>query len=106
MACTASACSLTLAALPWNSISSIGDSRSPSLLCALTARTAFRSSSSQRAIGTPTCVSWMVALTAPAMSLKWQIAALTASGSGYSFSVTSVITPSVPSLPTNSRVKS
>jgi D-lactate dehydrogenase (cytochrome) len=29
-----------------------------------------------------------------------------ASGSGYSFSVTSVITPSVPSLPTNSRVRS
>jgi hypothetical protein len=30
----------------------------------------------------------------------------TASGSGYSFSVISVITPSVPSLPTNRRVRS
>ena len=44
--------------------------------------------------------------TAPATVGKWQIAALTASGSGYSFSDTSVITPSVPSLPTNSLVKS
>ena len=37
---------------------------------------------------------------------KWQIAATTASGSGYSLSVISVITPSVPSLPTNRRVRS
>ena len=39
-------------------------------------------------------------------SLEQVFAALTASGSGYSFSVTSVITPSVPSLPTKSRVRS
>ena len=49
---------------------------------------------------------WIVVRTAASMLGKWQIAALTASGSGYSFSVTSVITPSVPSLPTNSRVRS
>jgi hypothetical protein len=35
-----------------------------------------------------------------------QIAAATASGSGYRRSVISVMTPSVPSLPTNRRVRS
>ena len=57
-------------------------SRRPSRLCALTARTAFTSSSSQRAMGTPIWMTWMVARTAASMLAKWQIAALTASGSG------------------------
>ena len=105
-ACTVSACSCTLAGLPWNSISSIGASRSPSWLCALTTRTALASSSSQRAIGTPIWIIWIVARTAEFTSGNWQIAALTASGSGCSLSVTSQITPSVPSLPTMSRVRS
>jgi hypothetical protein len=72
----------------------------------LTARTALASSSSQRAIGTPIWMTWMVVRTAASMLGNWQIAALTASGSGYRRSVISVITPSVPSLPTNSRVRS
>jgi hypothetical protein len=48
----------------------------------------------------------MVVLTASATDGKEQIAADTASGSGYRRSVTSVMMPSVPSLPTNSRVRS
>ena len=44
--------------------------------------------------------------TAAAIDANEQVAAATASGSGWSFSVISVITPSVPSLPTNSRVRS
>ena len=48
----------------------------------------------------------IVVSTAAATLGKWQIAAEIASGNGYSFSVTSVITPSVPSLPTNRRVRS
>ena len=72
----------------------MGASRRPSLLCLLTARMALASSSSQRAIGTPSWMVWMVVCTAASMLGKWQMAALTASGSGYSFTVNSVITPS------------
>ena len=48
----------------------------------------------------------MVVVTAASMLGKLQTAAITASGCGYSRKVISVITPSVPSLPTNSRVRS
>jgi hypothetical protein len=72
----------------------------------LTARIAWASSSSQRAIGTPIWIVSMVVCTAASMLGKKHTAALTASGSGYSRNVTSVITPSVPSLPTNRRVRS
>ena len=74
--------------------------------CRLTAITALASISSQRAMGTPI---WMIAMTVSTAALassNEQMAAATLSGSGCSFSVTSVITPSVPSLPTISRVRS
>ena len=64
------------------------------------------SSNSIRATGIP---SWMVVMTvctAPASESNEQIAAETASGSPYTRSVISVITPSVPSDPTNRRVRS
>ena len=82
MSCTVSACSFTPASVPWNSISSSGDSRMLRPLWALTARTALASSSSQRAIGTPIWMTWMVVATAACTLGKWQMAALTASGSG------------------------
>ena len=104
--CTIAACSATPAALPWNSISSMGFSARPSLSCALTATTAFRSSSSQRAIGTPTWMISIVVSTADFASSNETIAAATLSGRGCSFSVISVITPNVPSLPTIRRVRS
>ena len=74
--------------------------------CWFTARTAWVSSNSQRAIGTPIWINAMVVFTAAATSGKKQIAAATLSGSGWSFTVISVITPSVPSLPTIRRVRS
>ena len=49
---------------------------------------------------------WIVVRTAASMLGNEQIAAEIASGIGYRRSVTSVITPSVPSLPTNRRVRS
>ena len=106
ISCTVAACSATLALLPWNSISSIGASVSVSLSCRFTARTACVSSNSQRAIGMPIWMIWIVVRTAASMLGKVQVAAEIASGSGYSRSVISVITPSVPSLPTISRVRS
>ena len=76
------------------------------MLCALTMRTVLWSISSTRAIGTPSWMIWMVVRTAASMLGNEQIAAEIASGSGYSRTVTSVITPSVPSLPTIRRVRS
>jgi hypothetical protein len=49
---------------------------------------------------------WITVRTAASMLGKEQMAALTASGSGYRRSVISVMTPSVPSLPTIRRVRS
>ena len=69
-------------------------------------RTVLTSISSTRAIGTPSWMTWMVVRTAASMLGKEQTAAEMASGSGYRRTVTSVITPSVPSLPTNRRVRS
>ncbi len=69
-------------------------------------RTVCVSISSQRAIGMPV---WMIAIavrTAGAIPLNQQVAAATASGRGCSSSVISAMTPSVPSLPTSSRVRS
>ena len=57
-------------------------------------------------MGTPIWMICMVVCTAASMLGKWQMAALTASGKGHSRRVISVITPSVPSLPTSRRVKS
>ena len=106
ISCTVSACSRTLAGEPWNSINNMGSSRKPSLLWALTMRTLCASISSQRAIGTPSWMVWMVVRTAASMLGNEQMAALTASGRGYRRTVTSVRTPSVPSLPTIRRVRS
>ena len=64
------------------------------------------SSSSIRATGTPSWIVAMTVSTAPLIDSNEQTAAETASGSGCSRSVTSVMTPSVPSDPTNSRVRS
>ena len=64
------------------------------------------STNSTRAIGTPI---WMVSITADTASPMLgnaHTAADTASGCGYSFSVISVMMPSVPSLPMNRRVRS
>ena len=49
---------------------------------------------------------WITALTASPVPGNEHTAAEIASGSGYSFTVTSVMMPRVPSLPTNKRVKS
>ena len=64
------------------------------------------SSNSTRAMGTPSWMVWMTVRTAASMLGKEQIAAEMASGKGYRRTVTSVITPSVPSLPTIRRVRS
>jgi hypothetical protein len=69
-------------------------------------RTVCPSSSSTRAMGTPSWMIWITVSTASPMLGNEQIAAATASGSGYRRSVASVMTPSVPSLPTNRRVRS
>ncbi len=69
-------------------------------------RTVLASISSTRAIGTPSWIIWMTVRTAASMLGKEHTAAEIASGIGYSRSVTSVMTPSVPSLPTNRRVRS
>ncbi|MNT43959.1 hypothetical protein D3C72_1804560 [compost metagenome] len=106
ISCTVSACSFTLDGEPWNSMSSIGSSRRLSLLWALTMRTVWWSMSSTRAIGTPSWMVWMVVRTAASMLGNEQIAALTASGSGYRRTVIWVMMPSVPSLPTIRRVRS
>ena len=57
-------------------------------------------------MGMPSWIVAMVVLTAASTLGNEQVAALIASGCGYTRSVISVITPSVPSLPTNSRVRS
>ena len=64
------------------------------------------SSSSQRARGTPLCNRLATAAAAASRVGKSHVAALTAAGSGYSFSCASVMMASVPSLPTSSRVRS
>ena len=59
-----------------------------------------------RATGMP---SWMIAITdatAASIESNQQVAAATASGRPCSRSVTSVMIPSVPSAPTNRRVRS
>ena len=57
-------------------------------------------------MGTPSWMIWMVVRTAASTLGKVHTAADTASGKGYSRSVISAITPSVPSLPTKRRVRS
>ena len=59
-----------------------------------------------RASGKPICIAAMVALQAPSMVAKGQTAARIVSGMPASFSVSSVMMPSVPSEPTMSRVRS
>ena len=61
---------------------------------------------SQRAIGMPACSVWITVSTAPSMFAKEQVAADIASGTAYRRTVTSVMMPSVPSAPTNRRVRS
>jgi hypothetical protein len=70
------------------------------------ASTMAASSSSTRATGMPDWMTAAAVSTAPAMEAKEQTAAETASGTRCSRSVTSVITPSVPSEPTKRRVRS
>ncbi|MDT4877480.1 hypothetical protein FQZ97_1130010 [compost metagenome] len=82
ISCTVSACSFTLAGEPWNSMSSMFSSRRPSLLCALTMRTVLWSISSQRAIGTPSWITWITVRTAASMVGNEQVAAEIAWGSG------------------------
>ncbi|MOA39886.1 hypothetical protein D3C78_1617000 [compost metagenome] len=106
MACTVSACSCTPAGLPWNSNTNSGVSRKVSLLYWLTERTLAASMNSTRAIGTPI---WMISITlwtASSSVGKLHTAADTASGCGYRRTVTSVMMPSVPSLPMKMRVRS
>ena len=69
-------------------------------------RTALASINSTRAIGTPIWIMVMVVRTAASMLGNEHTAANTASGKGYKRKVISVITPSVPSLPTIKRVRS
>ena len=64
------------------------------------------SSSSIRATGMPACMVAMVVSTADFRSGNWQTAADIASGMPCSRSRTLVMTPSVPSEPMNSRVRS
>ena len=64
------------------------------------------SSSSIRATGTPHWMVWMTVSTAPASDSNEHTAADIASGMPYRRSRISVITPSVPSEPTNNRVRS
>ena len=59
-----------------------------------------------RATGTPSWIVWMTVLIAPSRLSKEHTAAAIASGMPYSRRVTSVMMPSVPSLPTNNRVRS
>ncbi|MCY1548659.1 hypothetical protein D9M68_847830 [compost metagenome] len=63
-------------------MSSMFSSRRPSLLCALTMRTVLWSISSQRAIGTPSWITWITVRTAASMVGNEQVAADIASGSG------------------------
>ena len=54
----------------------------------------------------PSWIDWTTVSTAPSIVSKLQTAAEIASGMACSRSVTSVMMPSVPSEPTNSRVRS
>ena len=72
----------------------------------LTASIWTSSRSSIRATGMPSWIVAMTVSTAPSIESNAQTAADTASGIGCSRTVTSVITPSVPSAPTNRRVRS
>jgi len=76
------------------------------LLWALIAFMVRPHSASLRAIGIPACSVWITVLTAPPMSLNEHTAADIASGTAYSRTVISVMTPSVPSDPTKRRVRS
>ena len=81
-------------------------SGSASSSCALTARIAAGSSSSQRATGMPSWTASVTVATAPARSSKTQRAAAISSGMPWMRSVSSVITASVPSDPSSNRVRS
>ena len=59
-----------------------------------------------RATGTPSWIVWITVRTALATSGNAQTAADTASGSGCSRTISSVISPSVPSEPIIRRVRS
>ena len=73
---------------------------------ALTALIAAGSSSSQRAIGIPSWTASVTVATAPSRPSKTQRAAAISSGMPWMRSVSSVITASVPSEPSSSRVRS
>ena len=64
------------------------------------------SSNSMRATLIPVCMAMMTVLTALARSGNWQTADWIASGTPYRRNWISVMTPSVPSAPTKSRVRS
>jgi hypothetical protein len=104
--CTVSTCSRTPASVPWNSKKSVGASTSVVRLYALTAAIVRSHRYSLRAIGTPSWIAAITVSTADARSGKLATAAEIASGTGYRRTVTSVITPSVPSEPTKRRVRS
>ena len=59
-----------------------------------------------RDTGMPSCITSITACTAPGTSANGTTAAAIVSGTPYSRTVSSVITPSVPSEPTNRRVRS
>ena len=61
---------------------------------------------SQRAIGMPDWMVWITVLVQPSTMSKAHTAADIASCTGYRRTVTSVMMPSVPSEPTNRRVRS
>ena len=106
MAWAVSACSATDASLPWNSKNRTGRSGRSVFDQRLIAAIWTSSANSIRATGTP---DWMIAMqvsTASSTLGKAQTAAETASGMPERRSVTSTITPSVPSDPTKSRVRS
>ena len=63
-------------------------------------------SSSLRAIGMPDCSVWITVSAAPFTVSKAHTAADIAACTGCSFTVTSVMMPSVPSEPTKRRVRS
>ena len=101
------ACSSTFAWLtPWNSKKSVGASGKSVFEKRLTMASCASSMISTRATGMPSWIVVMTARAAPSIEANGQTAAATASGRPWRRRVTSVMTPSVPSDPTNSRVRS
>lgn len=111
MSCAISAmvsvCSRTAAAEePANSMMRSGEGLRFMWSALLTALTALVSMNSQRENSMPIWMAVMVVRTAASMLGNEQMAAVTASGKGYRRRVISVMTPRVPSEPTNRRVRS